>query len=205
MLIDYRECQNLTSQCFLNCFDTDFDNWNNKTNNTNNTWPVYPNNSWDNNNTYPNNSWDNNNTYPVYPNNSWDNNNTYPNNSWDNNNTWPSYPNYTNYTNGSYLSFGKKVKMAVAKNSHHHSKQLSCSACQEAALSVQSIIAKHGCTEVFSEKVTLACEAALGGEENINLLKFCSNIYTGACNHFSAVIAKGAFTPLKACQFLHVC
>ena len=96
------------------------------------------------------------------------------------------------------------LKSVQVKHSHSpHLKSLKCSACQFAAGKIEGVIARSGCG-LADAGMTAACQTAFGGPED-PLADICTIGFIRACPTLAGWIAKKAFSPIKACQLIHLC
>ena len=80
---------------------------------------------------------------------------------------------------------------------------IACWGCKKAAGGIEGIIAKRGCL-LADAAITGICEAAFLGPED-PLAEICAIAFIKACSTFAGWIAQKAFSPDKACHFIHMC
>jgi hypothetical protein len=96
------------------------------------------------------------------------------------------------------------LKSVQVKRSHSPNlKSLKCSACQFAAGKIEGVIASRGCV-LADAGMTVACQTAFGGPED-PFADICTVGFITACPTLAGWITKKAFSPLKACQLIHMC
>ena len=80
---------------------------------------------------------------------------------------------------------------------------LKCTGCQYAAGKIEGVIAKYGC-RAADGPIVGACELFLGGPED-PLADICAVGFVKACPTLAGWIEKKVFSPVKACQLIHMC